>query len=74
MGYGRRRDIINRKETENMPSPLNYNHSSIFDEDVKKHKGYSIAIRLNYKVLGVFCLEILLRYFFPKFFAEIFKI
>jgi hypothetical protein len=50
MGLGNRSDIINRKETESTPSPLNYNYSSIFDDNCKRHKGYSISQKLIYKV------------------------
>ena len=50
MGFGNRRDIINRKETENMPSPLNYNQASIFEDNFKYKKGYSLSQKLNYKV------------------------
>ena len=50
MGYGERRDIINRKETENMPSPLNYNHSSVFENNYFHKKGYSLSQKLPYKV------------------------
>ena len=47
MGLGSRREIINRKETENMPSPLNYKHTSIFEDNYRKSKGSSISQRLN---------------------------
>ena len=50
MGFGNRRDIINRKETENMPSPLNYNPSSVFEENFYHKKGYSLSQKLKYKV------------------------
>lgn len=50
MGFGFRKDIINRKETENMPSPLNYNQTSLFEENSRHRKGYSISQRLSYKV------------------------
>jgi hypothetical protein len=50
MGFGFRGDIINRKETENMPSPLNYEHSSIFEDNFKYNKGFSLSNKLPYKV------------------------
>lgn len=50
IGYGYRRDIINRKETENMPSPLNYRYSSLFEENYKNNKGCSLSQKLPYKV------------------------
>lgn len=67
MGFGGRMDIINRKEVEKMPSPLNYNFKSLFEDNLKKNKGYTLAHRLNYKV-NFFLFFLFLFCFFCFFF------
>ena len=71
MGFGSRREIINAKETENMPSPLNYKHSSIFEENYRKSRGCSLSQRLNYKVSNIFLFNKISQiYFVGKWFKK----
>lgn len=50
MGYGKKAEMINRKETENTPSPFTYNIHNLFEENVRKGKGTSLSQKLKYKV------------------------
>ena len=50
MGYGFRQEIINKKETENIPSAQDYNLRSIFLDNLNKEKGPTLSQKLNYKV------------------------
>jgi len=49
MGFGFRKEFINKKEAENTPSPQQYELKSIFLENLKKERGCSLAQKINYK-------------------------
>jgi len=47
MGFGFRKEFINKKEVEAKPSPQNYNIKSVFAENLFKEKGYSISHKIK---------------------------
>lgn len=49
MGFGLRQEFINKKEIEAKPSPHAYDFKSLFVDNIKKEKGYSISQRIKYK-------------------------
>lgn len=48
MGFGFRKEFINKKELDQKPSPVEYNFNSLFLDNIHKRKGYTISNRIKY--------------------------